>query len=162
MFGTEFERQQRELLAAGLIKILVELGGIVAAFYYFPRETAYWVLWFVLFIEIVSSVLADSFKYEIGVLKRKLWADTLTNRIFYELVFERFRDKELVDVDELFKEATRRAVADIKNFEADSEVPIRLGLTSKPSVLRSFVLQALGTALLFGAAAFVGSYLRGL
>jgi hypothetical protein len=52
----------------------------------------------------------------------RIWKDTLTNRLFEEKLFDKIRDREHVDVDSLFKEASTRSTEDIKVFLKDTTV----------------------------------------
>jgi hypothetical protein len=56
-----------------------------------------------------------------GVYTR-VWRDTLTNRLFYERLFEKFRDREHVDVDALFKDASVRSTEDINVFLKETTI----------------------------------------
>ena len=92
--------------------------------------------------------------------QRKQWADTLTNRTFYKLFWEELRGSGAtgIDIDELFKRATKEALADIK--KADEASKLDSGwLDSTPwhwfGGVLSFVGQIVGYCLYYGSAFLV-------
>jgi hypothetical protein len=70
----------------------------------------------VLLVDVASYHILQVITISTEGLYARVWRDTLTNRIFYENVFEKIRDREPVEVDLLFKNASARSAEDIKFF----------------------------------------------
>lgn len=111
-------------------------------------------------IIVVSSVRGLLLVLEVHA--RKDWYDRLTNRLFYGLLIEEFRAGRgsMLDVDELFKLATKQAIEDINIADTDSNTAAgALGTTSWHwfGGVLSFVGQVIGSFLWYGSALVIGS-----
>jgi hypothetical protein len=91
-----------------------------------------------------------------GVYTR-VWRDTLTNRLFYERLFEKIRGHEDVDVDFLFKEASTRLAQDIKAFLKDTTVWSEWGGFKQTMMgIWSFLWLWISYAIFYGIAGLIG------
>jgi hypothetical protein len=95
-----------------------------------------------------------------GVYTR-IWRDTLTNRLFYEKLFEKIRDREHVDVDALFKDASVRSTGDINAFLKDTIVWSEWGGFKKTMMgTWSFLWLWISYAIFYGVAGWIGQSIR--
>lgn len=114
-------------------------------------------------IAAVDVMLTGVFKglaFAIAEKSQKDWFDRLTNRLFYKLLWEQMRTggAQAVDVDELFKEASAAAAADVKIADEGSRLD---GFDSTAwhwfGGLLSFLWLIVSSLLYYGSALIVGS-----
>jgi hypothetical protein len=91
----------------------------------------------------------------------RVWHDTLSNRLFYEKLFDRIRDKAHVDVPEIFKEGTVAARKDIENYLMDETVWYNWGWFKKTALgIGSFLWMWISYGIFYGIAGALGSSMR--
>jgi hypothetical protein len=99
-------------------------------------------------------------RFFIDEQSRRDWQDRLTNRFFYQLFWESLKSDQrpYLDIDQLFREAGQKAVADIKSV-AEEET---LGFLDKTwwhllgGVLH-FLGSLVGDVLYYGSAIWIGA-----
>ena len=108
-------------------------------------------------IDIASQSVVQAAGLAADTVYARQWHDTLTNRFFYEKLIEAVRAGRHVDVDEMFKEATVAARADIKIYDDDQAFKSELGGFSKAAIsIWTFVWQWLRFGCFYGAAYALG------
>lgn len=118
-----------------------------------------------LVIASVEIVATGSFKglfLLINDMMKKDWLDRLTDRIFYRMLIEEFRENRgsMIDVEQLFTAATKEAVADINAADEDStRVAGVFGTTSWHwfGGALSFSWLIVSSILWYGSALYLGS-----
>lgn len=95
-----------------------------------------------------------------GVYTR-VWHDTLANRIFYQKLFDKIRDREQVDVELLFKEATTASGADIKLFLKETTLWSEWGGFKKTLAgIWSYLWLWISYGIFYGIAGWLGTVMR--
>jgi hypothetical protein len=91
----------------------------------------------------------------------RIWKDTLTDRLFYEMLFDKIREREHVDVDSLFKEARTRSTEDIKAFLKDTTVWSEWGRFKQFLMgAWSFLWLWISYAIFYGIAGWIGEAIK--
>lgn len=109
----------------------------------------------------VQSVVIAAQAYATDI-KDKAWLDTLANRTFYELLFDKIRSKDYVDVKQLFSEAQKLAVKDVVQFHDERLDPLKISGWRKFSIgTGTFFSNALGYSLGYGIPWLAASILTG-
>jgi hypothetical protein len=144
-------------VALGLFRSSVFFFVAVAAFAQREDRTGTILTTLVFLIDVATyHVLQVLIVTTEGVYTR-VWKDTLTNRFFYECLFEKIRDREHVDVDALFKEARVRSTEDIKTYLNDTTFWFGWGGFKKTLMgVWSFTWLWISYALFYGAAGWIG------
>lgn len=102
----------------------------------------------------VALIAAD------GVYSR-FWHDMLSNRFFYERLLDKFRDKEFVDVQALFKEGTVAAREDIKKYLTDETAWYQWGWFKRTLAgTWSFAWMWISYGIFYGLAGALGTSMR--
>ena len=72
-------------------------------------------------VDLIAAGVVRALNFKSDEQSRKDWLDRLTNRLFYEHFWERLRveGSEQIDVNDLFRTASKAALDDIKKAEAD-------------------------------------------
>ena len=82
MFGAEYQRFMRSGAGENVARMIIQLGAIIALFFYLPLERAAPFAILIVMLEMATQFVVTNVKADIGRLERKLWMDTLTNRLF--------------------------------------------------------------------------------
>ncbi len=108
-------------------------------------------------IDVASYHLLQVTVISTGSVYTRVWRDTLTNRFFYQRLFEDFRDRQHVDVEALvIKEATARSTEDIKTYIKDATFWSEWGGFRKTLMgVWSFIWPWISYGLFYGAAAWI-------
>jgi len=112
--------------------------------------------------DLIAGGIIRAFNIKSDEQSRKDWLDRLTNRLFYEHFWERLRtdSREYIDINELFKTASRAAVDDIKQAEADEHV--NMGVFDRTTWhwaggVLSFIGMVFWAVVYYGSAVFIGT-----
>lgn len=107
----------------------------------------------------VQSVIVATQAYSVDI-RDKAWLDTLANRTFYELLFDRVRAKDYVDVKQLFREAQKLAVEDIVFYHNERLDPLEISGWRKFFIgSGTFFSNVVGYAFGYGLPWLIGSIL---
>lgn len=122
-----FGREYRKLVSQGIAYVAfrwVAIWILVAACVR-QGEAGRAVALGIIALDICVTGLGKALVFHAADQRRTDWFERLTNRIFYQKFWEEVQagNAQYIDVDELFKQATRGAAADIKKAdENDREV----------------------------------------
>jgi len=112
----------------------------------------------VFLIDVASYIIMQVVTISTESVYARVWRDTLTNRFFYERLFEKLRDRDHVDVDALFKDATVRSAEDIKVFLKDTTVWFEWGRFKQTMAgIWSFLWLWISCAIFYGVAGLIGT-----
>lgn len=133
----------------------------VVAFSRREDKTGTILLMLVFLVDVASYHMLQALTITTESVYSRVWGDTLTNRLFYEKLFDKIRDREQVDVPLLFKEATKDAAADVETFLKDSTLWAEWGwFKKKLAGVWSFVWLWISYGLFYGAAGIIGGSIR--
>src|SRR5258708_27843114 len=99
--------------ALGFFRSSVFFICAVIAFSQREDRTGTILLMVVFLIDVASYQIIHVITISTEGVYARVWKDTLTNRFFYEKLFDKIRDRGHIDVDMLFKDGTARSVPDI-------------------------------------------------
>ena len=147
--------------ALGLFRSSVFFICAVIAFSQREDRTGTILLMLVFLIDVASYHILQVITISTEGVYTRVWRDTLTNRLFYERLFERIRDREHVDVDSLFKDASVRSADDIKVFLKDTTVWSEWGGFKQTMMgIWSFLWLWISYAIFYGIAGWIGESMR--
>jgi hypothetical protein len=133
----------------------------VIAFSERENRTGTILLMLVFLVDVVSYQIIQVLTISAEGVYTRVWRDTLTNRFFYEKLFEKIRGREHVDVDALFKDASVRSAQDINAFLKDTTVWSEWGGLKKTMMgIWSFVWLWISYAIFYGIAGWIGESIR--
>jgi hypothetical protein len=145
------------VFALGFFRSSVFFVCAVIAFSQREDRTGTILLMIVFLIDVASYQILQVITISNETVYARAWKDTLTNRLFYEKLFEKIRDRENVDVDSLFKEATIRSTEDINTFLKDTTVWSEWGKFKQALMgVWSFLWLWISYAIFYGIAGWIG------
>lgn len=163
IYGREYRKQISQSLAFAIYRTIAIWLIVAACMNYGQAGQA--VALGIVAVDICSYGAYRAVAFITTEQTRKDWLDRLTNRVFYKLFFDRLRESgaNSIDIDDLFREASRAAVDDIKKAEEESR--IAHGLFDRTAWhwaggMFSFVGLIFWNVLYYGSAMVVGSMLR--
>lgn len=149
--------------AHGLFRWSAFFATAVAATALLDKQIGLTCLFLIFIIDVATANLIRTHSLLTDELYRRQWHDTLTDRFFYELTFERIRLGEQIYPDSLFKEATKLAEEDIIKYQKDSMISAEIGGLGKTiTSVGTYVWQWVSYGTFYGIAWFVGAILRGV
>jgi hypothetical protein len=107
-------------VALGFFRSSVFFVVAVAAFAQREDRTGTILTTLVFLIDVATYHLLQVMVISNESVYSRVWRDTLANRFFYQKLLEDFRDRQHVDVEALFKQATARSGEDIKTYPRDA------------------------------------------
>ncbi len=147
--------------ALGFFRSSVFFICAVIAFSQREDRTGTILLMVVFLIDVASYQIIQVITISTEGVYARVWKDTLTNRFFYEKLFDKIRDREHIDVDMLFKDATARSVQDINMFLKDTTVWSEWGGFKKTMMgLGSFLWLFISYGTFYGIAGWIGESMR--
>jgi hypothetical protein len=148
-------------LALGFFRSSVFFICATIAFSEREDRTGSILLMLVFLVDVASYQILQVVTISAEGLYTRVWRDTLTNRLFYEKLFEKIRDREQVDVDALFKDASARSTEDINGFLKDTTVWSEWGGFKKTMMgIWSFLWLWISYAIFYGIAGWIGQSIR--
>jgi hypothetical protein len=120
LFGRDYRKLISQLAAGGIYRLLATWILVAACATY--GEVGKAVALGVIAVSIMVGSVVTANKLFLVEQSREHWKDRLTNQLFYGLFWERLKSvhRESLDIEELFREAREKALADIKSAEAAS------------------------------------------
>jgi hypothetical protein len=147
--------------ALGLFRSSVFFVCAVVAFSQREDRTGTILLMIVFLLDVASYQIVQVVTISNESVYARVWADTLTNRLFYEKLFDKIREREYVDVDALFKEATKSSAADVKVFLKDTTVWSEWGgFKQTLAGSWSFLWLWISYGIFYGIAGWMGTAMR--
>jgi hypothetical protein len=133
----------------------------VIAFSEREERTGTILLLLVFLVDVASYQIIQVVNISTEAVYTRVWRDTLTNRLFYEKMFEKIRDREHVDVNALFKDAGVRSTEDINSFLKDTTAWSEWGTFKKTTMgIWSFLWLWISYAIFYGIAGLIGQSMR--
>jgi hypothetical protein len=147
--------------ALGLFRSSVFFICAVVAFSQREDRTGTVLLMIVFLLDVASYQIVQVVTISAESVYARVWADTLTNRLFYEKLFEKIRAHEHVDVDVLFKEATKSSAVDVKVFLKDTTVWSEWGgFKQTLAGIWNFLWLWISYGIFYGIAGWMGTAMR--
>jgi len=149
------------VFALGFFRSSVFFICAVIAFLQREDRTGTILLMLVFLIDVASYQILQVVTISNETVYARVWKDTLTNRLFYEKAFDKIRDREHVDVDSLFKEATLGSTADVKAFLKDTTVWSEWGGFKQALMgMWSYLWLWISYAIFYGIAGWIGEGMK--
>lgn len=162
LIGREYRKAVSQVFSYGLFR-LVAIWLIVAACMQYGQAGRAAALVIIAF-DILILGLHKAVVLSVAEQTRTNWYERLTNRIFYKLFFDHLRadGAKSIDIDDLFREASKDARADLAKADEDSRLDA--GLFDKTGWhwfggAVNFVSMTVGKALYYGSAMAAGATL---
>ncbi|MGL3104910.1 hypothetical protein [Bradyrhizobium sp. BR 1432] len=114
--------------ATGLFRTSVFFVLAVAAFAERDDHTRTLLLVVVFLLDIVSWHLCQVVNINGSLVYNQTWFNVLADRFIFEKLLDRFRDREHIDFQEIIKEGTKSASADVELFPERQDNLGRVGL----------------------------------
>lgn len=118
MYGRDRWKLNNEAWANAIIRLIFGYIAIAIIFGTVPAEYRWAAFGFMLLLDFSAMAIGTIIQVQFSNHSRKLWMDHLADRIFYRMMFDEIRSgNRNIDVDGLFKEASKEASDDIVSHD---------------------------------------------
>jgi hypothetical protein len=112
----------------------------------------------VFLLDVVSWHLCEAINLNGHLVYNQTWFNTLADRFIFEKLLDRFRDRQHIDFQEITKEGTKLASADVEVYLKDNTIWAEWGWLKKTLAGAGYFLWFwISYGIFYGIAAFIGS-----
>jgi hypothetical protein len=148
--------------AVGTFRWTVFFFVAVAAFAQRDEKTGTILATLVFLIDVVSWNLGELIVTITAASSNQQWHSTLTDRLIFEKLLDRFRDRQQIDFQQITQEGTRAATEDVNTDMRDATFWSDWGGFRKTLLGIGYYLWFwISYGMFYGAAGFIGSSMRG-
>jgi hypothetical protein len=116
----------------------------------------------VFLLDVISWHICEVTNINGHLVYNQTWFNVLADRFILEKLLDRLRDRQYVDFQEITKEGTKAAAADVELFLKEKTVWAEWGGLKKTLAgIGYFLWFWISYGIFYGIAAFLGSFLRG-
>jgi hypothetical protein len=144
--------------ALGLFRSSVFFVFAVAAFAEADRHTGTILITAVFLLDVTSWHIVQVLLIDGQQTRNNAWADLLANRFIFEKILERFRDRKHIEFQEMVREGTQAAAADIVIYMKDNTIWSEWGWFKRTLAGTAYFLWFwISYGIFYGIAGFLGS-----
>jgi hypothetical protein len=147
--------------AIGLFRTSVFFVFATAAFAERDSHTQTLLLTVVFLLDVISWHICEVTNINGHTVYNQTWFNVLADRFVFEKLLDRLRDRQNVDFQEIIREGTKAAAADVELFLKEKTVWAEWGGFKKTLAgIGYFLWFWVSYGIFYGIAAFLGSFLR--
>ncbi|TCU75253.1 hypothetical protein EDE08_103473 [Bradyrhizobium sp. R2.2-H] len=149
-------------VAVGAFRWTVFFFVAIAAFAQRDEKTGTILATLVFLIDVVSWTVGELIVTINAASSNQQWHSTLTDRLIFEKLLDRFRDREHIDFSQITQEGTRAATEDVNKYMRDTTFWSEWGGFRKTLLGIGYYLWFwISYGMFYGAAGLIGSSMRG-